>query len=81
MGRTWAEHVLPMFCACSFHGNFINNLLSYFGLVDAAISASEKVLPVPKSIILKQKKRKNLPPERIELSTPGLQDQCSTTEL
>ena len=19
--RTWAEHVLPMFCACSFHGN------------------------------------------------------------
>ena len=22
-----------------------------------------------------------LPPERIELSTPGLQDQCSATEL
>ena len=22
-----------------------------------------------------------LPPERIELSTPGLRDQCSTTEL
>lgn len=24
---------------------------------------------------------KTLPPERIELSTPGLQDQCSATEL
>ena len=24
---------------------------------------------------------KILPPERIELSTPGLQDQCSATEL
>ena len=23
----------------------------------------------------------SLPPERIELSTPGLQDQCSATEL
>ena len=32
-----------------------------------------------------QQKIKNtqnkLPPERIELSTPGLRDQCSTTEL
>ena len=26
-------------------------------------------------------KAKCLPPERIELSTPGLRDQCSTTEL
>jgi hypothetical protein len=42
----WAEHVLPMFCACSFHGNSMNNLLSYCGLVDARISASEKDLPV-----------------------------------
>ena len=40
MGRTWAEH------ACSFHGNSMNNLLSYCGLVDARISASEKHLPV-----------------------------------
>jgi hypothetical protein len=46
MGRKWAEHVLPMFCACSFQGNSINNILSYFGLVDARISASEKDLPV-----------------------------------
>ena len=46
MSRTWAEHVLPMFCACSFHGNSMNNLLSYCGLVDARISASEKDLPV-----------------------------------
>ena len=28
--RTWVEHVLPMFCACSFHGNSMNNLLSYW---------------------------------------------------
>ena len=25
--------------------------------------------------------KNNMPPERIELSTPGLRDQCSTTEL
>ena len=37
-----SAHVLPMFCACSFHGN----LLSYYGLVDARISASEKDSPV-----------------------------------
>ena len=36
-----------MFCACSFHGNSMNNLLLYFGLVDARISSSEKDLPVP----------------------------------
>ena len=35
-----------MFCACSFYGDSMNNLLSYFGLVDARISASEKYLPV-----------------------------------
>ncbi len=35
-----------MFCACSFHGNSMNNLLSYCGLVDARISASEKDLPL-----------------------------------
>ena len=40
------RHVLPMFCACSFHGNSMNNVLSYCGLVDARISASEKDLPV-----------------------------------
>ena len=40
MGRTWAEHVI-------FHGNSMDNLLSYGGLVDARISASEKDLPVP----------------------------------
>ena len=44
--RTWVEHVLSMFCACSFHGNSMNNLLSYCGLVDGRISASEKDLPV-----------------------------------
>ena len=41
-----AEHGQNMFCACSFHGNFINNLLSYCGLVDENVSASEKDLPV-----------------------------------
>ena len=40
--RTWAEHAL------SFHGNSMNNLLSYCGLVDATISASEKDSPVQK---------------------------------
>ena len=28
-----------------------------------------------------EEQKKEMPPERIELSTPGLQDQCSTTEL
>jgi hypothetical protein len=40
MKTTSAGHVLPMFCACSFH------LLSPCGLVDARISVSEKDLPV-----------------------------------
>ena len=31
---------------CSFHGNSMNNLFSYCGLVDATISASEKDLLV-----------------------------------
>ena len=29
----------------------------------------------------KKKKKKSEPPGRIELPTPGLRDQCSTTEL
>ena len=33
-------------CSYRFHGNSMNNFLSYFGLVDAWISASEKDLPV-----------------------------------
>ena len=44
--RTCSAHVLPMFWACSFQDNSMNNLLSYCGLVDARISASEKDLPV-----------------------------------
>ena len=44
--RTCSAYVLPMFCTCSFHCNSMNNLLSYFGLVDATISAPEKDLPV-----------------------------------
>ena len=52
MGRTcrgeqWTiEHVLSMFCTCSFHGNSINTLLSYCGLIDAKMRASDKDLPV-----------------------------------
>ena len=42
MKTTSAEHGQNMFCACSFHGNSINNLLSYCGLLDATISPSEK---------------------------------------
>ena len=38
--------VLTMFCACSFHGNPMNNVLSYCGLIDAKIRASDKDLPV-----------------------------------
>ena len=45
-GRTWAEYVLLIFFACSFHGNSMNNLLSYCRLVEARIRASEKDLPV-----------------------------------
>ena len=32
--------------------NSMNNLLSYYGLVDARITASEKDLPVPKFLEL-----------------------------
>ena len=39
MGRT-------MFCACSFHGNSMNNLMSYCGLIDAKIRATDKDLSV-----------------------------------
>ena len=46
IGRTWAEHVLPMFCSRIFYGNSMNNLLSYWGLIDAKIRASDKDLPV-----------------------------------
>ena len=35
-----------MFCACIFHGNSMNNLLSYCGLIDAKIRASDNDLPV-----------------------------------
>jgi hypothetical protein len=31
--------------------------------------------------VIRLAKIKTMPPERIELPTPGLQDQCSTTEL
>ena len=44
----YAQHVLPMFWACSFHwtGKSMNNRLSYCGLVDPRISASDKELLV-----------------------------------
>ena len=51
MEITCEEHVLPMFCACSFHGNYMNNLLSYCGLIDAKIGASDIDLPVQILII------------------------------
>ena len=37
--------------------NSMNNLLSYFGYVDARISASEKDLPVPSKV---KSERKNM---------------------
>ena len=53
MKTTSAEHDLNMFCPCSalvssFHGNSMNNLLSYCGINDAKIRASDKDLPVCK---------------------------------
>ena len=39
---------LPMFCACTFHVNSMNNLLSYCVLIDAKIRAFDKDLPVCK---------------------------------
>ena len=46
MKTTSAEHGQNMFCACTFHGNSMNNLLSYCGLIDVKIRASDKDLPV-----------------------------------
>ena len=46
MDRICSAHVLFKFWACNFHGNSMNNLLSYCGLVDARMSACEKNLPV-----------------------------------
>ena len=48
MDKTCCGHFLPMFCAFSFHGNSMNNLLSLCGLIDAKIKTSDKDLPVKK---------------------------------
>ena len=40
---------------CSFYGNSMNNLLSYCGLIDAKIRASDKDLPVIKYMKIKQR--------------------------
>ena len=47
MKTTSAKHGQNMFCSCSFHGYSMNNLLSYCGLIDTKIRASDKDLPVP----------------------------------
>ena len=49
-----------MFCACSFYGNSMNNLLSCCGLVDARISSSEKDLPVSNNILQKARDDKKI---------------------
>jgi hypothetical protein len=46
MKTTSAEYGQKMFCACSFHGNSMNNLLSYCGLIDAKLRVSDKDLLV-----------------------------------
>ena len=51
MKTTSAEDGQTMFCACSFHGNSMNNLLSYCGLIDAKIGASDKDLSAHLSFI------------------------------
>ena len=45
-------YVHNMFWGCSLYwtGNSMNNLLSYFGLIDARISASDNDFPVNKKI-------------------------------
>ena len=53
MKTTSTEHEKNMFCACNFHGNSMKNLLSYCGLIDAKIRASDKDLPVAKGKKLK----------------------------
>ena len=50
MYTTCSELVIFMYWTCSS----INNLLSYCGLVDGRISASEKDLPVPKYVFQQQ---------------------------
>ena len=52
MKTTSKEQGQNRFCSCfaldsGFHGNSVNNLLSYCGLIDAEIRASYKDLPVP----------------------------------
>ena len=58
---TCSPHVLPMFSQCSpprselgifmyWTGNSMDNLLSYYGLVDARISTTERDLPVSNKI-------------------------------
>ena len=46
MKTTITEHGQNMFCACSFHGHSMNNLMKCCGLIDAKIGGSNKDLPV-----------------------------------
>jgi hypothetical protein len=46
MKTTSAKYGQNMFCTCSFYGNSMINMLSYCGLIDANIRASDKDLPV-----------------------------------
>ena len=48
----WCNNYGADYLAHVLSGNSINNLLSYCGLVDARISASEKDLPVIKCLNL-----------------------------
>ena len=49
-------------------------------LAEIEVSAGEKKKEII-GYIVRERKKKNEPPGRIELPTPGLRDQCSTTEL
>ena len=64
-----------MFCACNFHGNSMNNLLSYCGLFSARIRASNKDLPVKREICTRITKDYKVPPlvgGQGGFSTPGI---------
>ena len=67
-------YVQNMFWACSeiaifmyWTCNSMNNLSSYYGLVDAKIEASDKDLPVLKTLNIEEKSRENSDPGEWEL--------------
>ena len=59
------------------HNAFILLICSFEGFVQISIQHKEQGISWGKNVLEKEKFLPSQPPERIELSTPGLQDQCS----